>query len=147
MRVSITLLSFFWLTHIKMLHFLSWLAESSYTKIGNLHDDFVFDQAKSFLHKDTQVPDYFLTWTRYAVFIGWIFCIFQVSYGKKDSANPCSVLPVARNNKSKKNRQKFTSAKILQCWWFVKCSILHVGPHSSPDARSLQSSAEAWRHI
>ena len=55
-----------------------------YTKIGNFHDDFIFlIEWCHFLTDIRTFLDDFMTWTRYAIFIGWIFCIFQVPYEKK----------------------------------------------------------------
>ena len=80
------------------------LAQFSYTDLGNFPDDFIplnklhnFDTSilATFMiigmfliewhHSYTEIgklPDDFMTWTRYTILIGWIFCIFLVYYEK-----------------------------------------------------------------
>ena len=57
-----------------------------YTDIGNLHDDFMFlIEWRHFYTEIGKFPDKF--WheqlIRYAIFIGWVFSIFQVPYKKQ----------------------------------------------------------------
>ena len=48
---------------------------------GNFHDDFMFLTKWHHFHtKMGKFPDDFMAWTRYAIFIRWIFCIFWVPY-------------------------------------------------------------------
>ena len=55
-----------------------------YTDIGNFHDDFMFLFEWRHFHTEIgKFPDDFMTWTRYLIFIGWIFSIFQVPYEKQ----------------------------------------------------------------
>ena len=72
-----------------------------------------FYQVTHFYTKICNFPDDFMTWTKYTIFIRWIFCIFQVPYEKKGCTNQYSMLSLTRNNKKSKNRKKLTSAKIL----------------------------------
>ena len=52
-----------------------------YNVIGNFHDDFMFLTKWHHFHtKMGKFPDDFMAWTRYAIFIRWIFCIFWVPY-------------------------------------------------------------------
>ena len=60
-------------------------AQFWYTKLANFHDDLCFwlsDVIFTPRYEIWKFRDDFMAWTRYASFIGWIFCIFRVPYGK-----------------------------------------------------------------
>ena len=74
-----------------------------YTEIGNVHDNFMFFiEWRYFYTKIGQFSGDFMTWTRYAIFIGWMFSIFREPYENMDSTNQHSTLSLARNNKNPK---------------------------------------------
>ena len=99
-----------------------WNTQFWYTDIGNFHDDFMFLIEWRHFHTEiSKFPDNFMTWTRYAIFIGWIFLIFWVPYEQTDSTNCCSTLSLARSNKNLTNCPELTSAKILQQRWYAIC--------------------------
>ena len=78
-----------------------------YTKIGNFYDDLMF--LNKWHHSYTEIhklPDDFMSWTRYAIFIRWIFCIFGVPFKKMYSTNRPGTLSWVRNNKNLKITKK-----------------------------------------
>ena len=65
-----------------------WDTQLWYTDTGNFHDNFMFlIKWHHFYTKIGKFPTDFMTWTRYAIFIWWISCIFRVPYEKTDSTN------------------------------------------------------------
>ena len=118
------------------------LMQFSNNEIGNFPDNFKsFNKLSSFdtlilatfmtmffikwCHFHTErgkFPDAFMTWMKYAIFIRWIFCIFQVPNEKTDSTNQRGMLFLARSNKNKKvakNQftQKFHNSHDI---WFLQ---------------------------
>ena len=74
-----------------------WDKQFWFTEIGNFSDNLIFSIKWQVFYNF-----FFYTWTRYTIFIGWIFCIFWVPYEKTDSTNWCSRLSLARTNKNPK---------------------------------------------
>ena len=61
-----------------------WDTQFSFIKIGSFPNDFMFlNKWLHFYAKIGKCPDDFMSWTRYTIFIEWIFCIFLVPYIKK----------------------------------------------------------------
>ena len=56
--------------------------------------------------------DDFMSWTRYAISVGWIFCIFRIPYEQTDSTNRHGTLSLVRNNPNPKIAKKSTYTKI-----------------------------------
>ena len=99
----------------------------SHTKIGNFCDSFKFlIEWHHFYTKIGKFPDDFMSWTRYAIFIRWIFCIFHVPCEKVDSTNQCSMLSLVRNNKKLKIAKKKTYTKFLQQHWCIVSKQIHL---------------------
>ena len=107
-----------WNRHLSwQFYIFEWDTQLWYNEIGNFHDDFMF--LIEWCHFHTEIckfPENFMSWTRYAIFIGWLFCIFRVPYEKMDSTNRRSTLSLVRNNKDLKHHQKTPCTKILQQW-------------------------------
>ena len=55
-------------------------------------------------------PDNSMSWTRYTSFIGWIFCIFWVSYEKQTTPMNAACFPWSETTKIK-NSQKMDSCQ------------------------------------
>ena len=91
----------------------------SYTEIGNPPDGVMFLNERCHFYTETgKFPDDFMSW-RYAIFMGWIFCIFQIPYEKTNSTNWCSTLPWSKTTKIQKSQKinlykKYVTAMISQ---------------------------------
>ena len=87
------------------------------------HDDFMFlIEWRHFYTELRKFPDDVMTWIRYTIFIGWIFCIFRMPYEKTDRTNRQNAFLGQKQQKSN-NCLKSTlfNAKIPWRRHFVIC--------------------------
>ena len=106
---------------------------------------YVFDWVTSFSHWDRQVSQHFMIWTRYAIFIRGIFCIFRIPYKQTDSINQCCMLSLARSNKNPKIDLRENSARAtMYCDNTESDPVYGTKPHMIKLVHNFWHANESW---